>query len=121
MAEIRLIRAPDPPPSPARTRPPSRPPFRIAAVQHRWHADPDAHEAGAAEPEGLPGGRTFDFAARLARETGAHVHASLYERSDGNDGLGFNTAIVVSPTGDLVARTRKLHIPVTAGYHEDRY
>ncbi len=37
------------------------------------------------------------------------------------DGLGFNTAIVVAPDGELVARTRKLHIPVTAGYHEDRY
>jgi N-carbamoylputrescine amidase len=57
----------------------------------------------------------------MARETGVHVHASLYERADGDDGLGFNTAIVVSPAGELVARTRKLHIPVTAGYHEDRY
>jgi N-carbamoylputrescine amidase len=156
--EIRLICAQDPPPSPARTRPPSRPPFRIAAVQHRWHLDLEEHEAAlgegirigseagarlvclqeltlsryfavdpggpeaaGAEPEELPGGRTFDFAARMARETGAHVHASLYERADGKDGLGFNTAIVVSPEGELLARTRKLHIPITAGYHEDRY
>ena len=37
------------------------------------------------------------------------------------DGLGYNTAIVVAPDGELVARTRKLHIPVTAGYYEDRY
>ena len=37
------------------------------------------------------------------------------------DGLGYNTAIIVAPDGALVARTRKLHIPVTAGYHEDRY
>jgi N-carbamoylputrescine amidase len=73
------------------------------------------------EPEQLPGGPTYAFAARMARETGAHVHASLYERADGADGLGFNTAIVVAPDGALVARTRKLHIPVTAGYHEDRY
>lgn len=72
-------------------------------------------------PEQLPGGPTYAFAARMARETGAHVHASLYERADGADGLGFNTAIVVAPDGALVARTRKLHIPVTAGYHEDRY
>jgi N-carbamoylputrescine amidase len=56
----------------------------------------------------------------MAAETGAHVHASLYERvPDG--GLGYNTAIVVSPAGDVVARTRKLHIPVTAGYYEDKY
>ncbi len=158
MEEIRLIRAAEPPDSPARTRAPSRPPFRVGAVQHHWHPDPEEHEAalaqgirmaaaesaklvclqeltlcpyfavdpagpqpGSAEPEELPGGRTHSFAARMAAETGAHVHASLYERADGPDGLGFNTAIVVSPAGELVARTRKLHIPVTAGYHEDRY
>jgi N-carbamoylputrescine amidase len=158
MEEIRLIRAAEPPESLARTRPPTRQPFRIAAVQHRWHPDPDEHEAAlaqgiaiaagegaqlvclqeltlsryfavdpagpeaaGAEPEALPGGRTFEFAARMAREHDLHVHASLYERADADDGLGFNTAIVVSPGGELIARTRKLHIPVTAGYHEDRY
>ena len=158
MEQIRLIRAEQPPDSPARTRAPSRPPFRIGAVQHHWHPDPEEHEAalaqgiriaaadgaqliclqeltlspyfavdpagprpGGAEPEELPGGRTHAFAARMAAETGAHVHASLYERAEGEDGLGFNTAIVVSPAGELVARTRKLHIPITFGYHEDRY
>jgi len=158
MEEIRLIVATGPPDSPARTRPPTREPFRIAAVQQRWHADPDEHEAAlaagiklaagegarlvclqeltlsryfaidpagpeaaGAEPEELPGGRSHRFATRMAAETGIHVHASLYERADGEDGLGFNTAIVVAPDGELLARTRKLHIPVTAGYHEDRY
>jgi N-carbamoylputrescine amidase len=144
--------------SPARTRPASRAPFRIAALQQRWHADPDEHVAaleqgirlaaregaqlvclqeltlspyfatdpagpgpGRAEPEELPVGPTHRFAARIAAETGIHVHASLFERADGADGLGFNTAIVVSPDGELVSRTRKLHIPVTAGYYENRY
>jgi N-carbamoylputrescine amidase len=83
--------------------------------------DPAGPQAAGAEPEELPGGRTFEFAARLAAETGVPVHASLYERADAEDGLGFNTAIVVAPSGELLARTRKLHIPVTAGYHEDRY
>jgi N-carbamoylputrescine amidase len=158
MEEIRLIVASEPPESPARTRPPAREPFRIAAVQQRWHPDPDEQEAAlamgieiaaregarlvclqeltlsryfavdaagpaaaGAEPEALPGGRTHRFAAQMAAATGIHVHASLYERADAEDGLGFNTAIVVAPDGELVARTRKLHIPVTAGYHEDRY
>ena len=158
MEEPRLILAGDPPASPARTRPPGRAPFRIAAVQHRWHSDPAEHRAAlgaainlaaeqgarlvclqeltlsryfavepggpravGAEPEELPGGPTHRFAAEMAAATGAHVHASLYERADGADGLGYNTAIVVSPHGELVTRTRKLHIPVTAGYHEDRY
>ena len=48
------------------------------------------------------------------------MHASLYERAE-DGGLGYNTAIVVGPDGSVVARTRKLHIPVTAGYYEDKY
>ncbi|HEY2181718.1 MAG TPA: nitrilase-related carbon-nitrogen hydrolase [Solirubrobacteraceae bacterium] len=156
--DIHLITSVGPSTSPARTRRPRRKPFRVGAVQQRWHPDagehaealangirraaaagaeliclqeltlsryfaidPDGPRAAGAEPEELPGGPTFAFAARMAAETGAHVHASLYERADGEDGLGFNTAIVVAPDGTLVARTRKLHIPITEGYHEDRY
>ncbi|HUB98434.1 MAG TPA: nitrilase-related carbon-nitrogen hydrolase [Solirubrobacterales bacterium] len=158
MPRPQVIVAPGIPDSPARTRPPERPPFRIGAVQERWHPDPDQHraalatgvrlaaEAGArlvclqeltlsryfavdpagpsavgAQPEELPGGPTHRFAAEVAAANGIHVHASLYERADGDDGLGFNTAILVAPDGELVARTRKLHIPITAGYYEDRY
>lgn len=146
------------PPSPARVHEPTRRPIRVGCVQHRWHADPQEHQAALAEgvhlaaahgaqivclqeltlspyfastPDGpselgvtaeaLPGGPTRVFAATLARETGVYVHASLYEQSMDDDGLGFNTAVVVSPDGGLVARTRKLHIPITAGYYEDRY
>jgi N-carbamoylputrescine amidase len=144
--------------SPARTRPPERRALRVAAVQERWHPDPEEHvqalaagiraaaergaelvclqeltlsryfavdpagpSDGVAEPEALPDGPTHRFAARMAAETGALIHASLYERAEDADGFGFNTAIVVAPDGALLARTRKLHIPVTAGYHEDRY
>ena len=82
---------------------------------------PEGPHAGGAQPEDLTTGPTVSFAAELAVETGVHVHASLYERADGPDGLGFNTAVVVAPDGRLVSRTRKLHIPVTAGYYEDRY
>jgi N-carbamoylputrescine amidase len=156
--ELQLVTALSPHYSPARRRRSARPPFRIAALQQRWHPDPQEHalalEAGirlaagegaqlvclpeltlsryfaadpagpagaGVEPEELPGGPTYRFAARLAREADIHVHASLFERADGADGLGFNTAIVVAPDGGLIARTRKLHIPITAGYHEDRY
>ncbi len=158
MSEIALIRANAPLESPARTRAAERTPLRVAAVQQRWHPDPEEHAAALAagirlagnegaqliclqeltlsryfavdpagpsalglEPEELPGGPTYAFAARMAAETGAHVHASLYERAAGEDGLGYNTAIVVAPDGELAVRTRKLHIPLTAGYHEDRY
>jgi len=81
----------------------------------------DGLEAAQAAAEDIPDGPTARFALQMAAETGAFVHASLYERAEGADGLGFNTAIVASPAGEVVARTRKLHIPVTAGYHEDKY
>ncbi|MFZ0043582.1 MAG: nitrilase-related carbon-nitrogen hydrolase [Solirubrobacteraceae bacterium] len=82
---------------------------------------PDGPGAAGAEPEPLQDGPTITFAREAAGATGVFVHASLYERSDGADGLGYNTAIVVAPDGRLVSRTRKLHIPVTAGYYEDHY
>jgi N-carbamoylputrescine amidase len=156
-----LLTAHPAPDSPARTRPPERAPLRLGLVQHRWHPDPEEHEAALAEgirmaaadgarivclqeltlsayfaivPDGpdavgaaaedLDSGPTVSFARRLAREAGVFVHASLYERADGPDGpdgLGYNTAVVVGPDGALVSRTRKLHIPVTAGYYEDHY
>jgi N-carbamoylputrescine amidase len=156
--KIKLIVADGPLPSLARTREPEREPLRVAAVQHRWHADPGEHEgalasgirmaadagatlvclqeltlsryfavdprgaaAAGVEPEELPGGPTFRFVARMASATGARVHASLYERAGAGSELGYNTAILVSPEGELLRRTRKLHIPVTTGYHEDRY
>jgi N-carbamoylputrescine amidase len=81
---------------------------------------PGGPDAVGAVAEELPGGPTTEFAARVAAETGVHVHASMYERSP-DGGLGFNTAICVAPSGEVVGRTRKQHIPVTAGYYEDRY
>jgi N-carbamoylputrescine amidase len=75
----------------------------------------------AALAEDLTGGATFRFAAEAARQHQVLVHASLFERAPGPDGRGLNTAILVAPDGTLLARTRKLHIPVTAGYFEDRY
>lgn len=51
---------------------------------------------------------------------GAWIHASLYERAE-DEGLGYKTAICVAPGGEVLARTRKVHIPAFPGYHEDRY
>jgi N-carbamoylputrescine amidase len=84
----------------------------------------DGPAAVGAVPEDLETGPTVQFARRMAEGTGVHVHASLYERADGPegpDGLGYNTAVVLTPDGTLLSRTRKLHIPITAGYYEDRY
>ncbi|MGW4532595.1 nitrilase-related carbon-nitrogen hydrolase [Nocardia sp. NPDC004340] len=79
---------------------------------------PDNAEA-AAHREAIPDGPTTTFARELAARHGILVHASLYEHSD--TGRGYNTAILVAPGGEVLARTRKLHIPQFPGYHEDRY
>ena len=71
--------------------------------------------------EQLEGGPTHAFAAAAARANNIYVHASLYEYQDFADGRALNTAIIVNPEGVIVARTPKLHIPVTAGYYEDKY
>lgn len=87
----------------------------------KYPANVRAGSNPARDAEDLLNGPTFEFAANAARKHCVAVHASLYERSDGNDGLGFNTAILVSPQGELLARTRKTHIPVSTGYYEDTY
>jgi N-carbamoylputrescine amidase len=71
--------------------------------------------------EDLHTGPTLALARKAAQRNGIYVHASLYRRADGADGLGLNTAVIVDPAGELVAATNKLHIPVTAGYYEDKY
>ncbi|HKC26948.1 MAG TPA: nitrilase-related carbon-nitrogen hydrolase [Jatrophihabitans sp.] len=73
--------------------------------------------------EDLESGPTLEFARAAAKRNAIYVHASLYRLAsdEGEDGLGLNTAVIVDPSGQLVATTNKLHIPVTAGYYEDKY
>lgn len=80
---------------------------------------PDDRDAAAAYVEDVEDSPTIEFAREMAADVDAVVHASLYERDPG--GLGFNTAIAVDPSGELLARTRKVHIPEFESYHEDRY
>ncbi|PCN48989.1 hydrolase [Curtobacterium sp. 'Ferrero'] len=134
---------------------------RVALVQTRWHADPDAHRSVLADgiataaragadvvflpeltlsrypadtpatgtpkdsAESLDDGPTTTFVRGQAAEHGILVHASLYERPADDDRAedprGYNTAVLVGPDGSLVGRTRKTHIPISAGYHEDAW
>ncbi len=87
----------------------------------RYPADTPAGPNPGDQAEDLTGGPTFALAAEAARANGIFVHASLYEKAPAADGLGYNTAILVSPSGELVGRTRKMHIPISAGYYEDTY
>ena len=87
----------------------------------RYPADQLPEGTPNAIAEQLEGGPTHAFAAAAARANNIYVHASLYEYQDFTDGRALNTAIIVNPEGVIVARTPKLHIPVTAGYYEDKY
>jgi N-carbamoylputrescine amidase len=88
-----------------------------------WRYPADSLPVGVASDlaEDLETGPTLALARAAAVANQVYVHASLYRRADAGDGLGLNTAIVVNPNGELVAATNKLHIPVTAGYYEDKY
>ena len=99
-------------------------PRRLPAGAHavavlRGHARRLADAAARAED--LPGGPTTQFAARSRPRRARTCTRRCTSGPATATELGFNTAICVAPDGELVARTRKLHIPVTAGYYEDRY
>ena len=87
----------------------------------RYPADKLPVGKPAAIAEDLETGPTMQFATIAAQTYGVYVHASLYHDTELEDGRGLNVAIVVNPEGELVAYTPKLHIPVTAGYYEDKY
>lgn len=87
----------------------------------RYMADVKPTGDPGAEAEQLVDGPTHRFAAAAAKANNIYVHASLFEKANYADGRGLNVAIVVAPNGEIIARTPKLHIPVTAGYYEDKY
>jgi N-carbamoylputrescine amidase len=87
----------------------------------RYPADSKPEGTPSAIAEELVGGKTHAFAAAAAKKFDLVVHASLYEKKQFADGRGLNTAILVNQAGEIIARTPKLHIPVTAGYYEDKY
>lgn len=87
----------------------------------RYPADTLPTGDASAAAEDLETGPTLALARAAAVAHEIFMHASLYRRADAGDGLGLNTAILVAPSGDVVGATNKLHIPVTAGYYEDKY
>jgi N-carbamoylputrescine amidase len=70
-----------------------------------------------AEP--LPGGKSEQFFAELARTHRITLVGSLFEKTP--DGQYFDTATVHSPEGDLIGTTRKVHIPSGDGYNETTF
>lgn len=55
----------------------------------------------------------------LARELGIHIVAGMLEKAD--TGRAYNTAVAVSPDGELVARYRKQHLYDAFGQTESKW
>lgn len=65
--------------------------------------------------EDIPTGPTAQFIGAQAKKNKVYITASLFEKA------GFNTAVAFSPNGELIAVTRKQHIPSGEKYHENFY
>ncbi|HVL26478.1 MAG TPA: carbon-nitrogen hydrolase family protein [Thermomicrobiales bacterium] len=81
---------------------------RLVTLPEVWtYLGPDEGSAAAAEP--IPGPLTETLAAK-ARKHGIWLHAgSILERVAGEP-KRFNTTVVFSPEGEIVARYRKIHL-----------
>ena len=108
-----IATAPD---SPARKTPAIREPFRIGAVQERWHADPDKHEA--ALHAGIA--MTAREGARLICLQELTLSPYFAVRSDAQEYARTRLeAIPDGPTTDFVRRTaREFGVHVQASLHE---
>ncbi len=76
----------------------------------------DAKHLALAEP--IPG-ETTRALADLARRKQVTVFASLFERRA--PGLHHNTSVAIDPSGDLIGRYRKMHIPDDPRFYEKFY
>jgi N-carbamoylputrescine amidase len=64
-------------------------------------------------------GKSTSALAEVARETGAIIIASLFEKRSA--GVYHNTAAVIDANGKLLGKYRKMHIPDDPLYHEKFY
>ncbi|USQ13777.1 carbon-nitrogen hydrolase [Legionella lytica] len=122
----------------------------VGLVQEKWHENPKEHqdklEAGiqAAAQQGatvvclqeltlspyfctrsdvdgkpymedIHTGPTTQFVSKVAKAYNVSITSSLFEKA------GYNTAVAYNNQGELIAITRKQHIPSGEKYHEDFY
>jgi len=61
--------------------------------------------------EYIPGGTTYTALMNIARELRIYlVGGSIIERDDKNKNIFYNTTMVFNPTGDMIAKYRKIHL-----------
>jgi N-carbamoylputrescine amidase len=87
----------------------------------RYMADTRPTGSRSASAESLEDGPSVRFLREQAQRNGIFINGSIFEKTGADAEHGYNTSVLVSPAGELVQRTRKMHIPVTSGYYEDEY
>ncbi|MFG2293332.1 carbon-nitrogen family hydrolase [Streptomyces sp. NPDC048603] len=79
----------------------------LVVLPELWPVGAFAYEQFETEAEPLDG-PTYDALSKAARDAGVWLHAgSIVERA--GDGRLYNTALVISPAGELAATYRKIH------------
>ncbi|MEU3772198.1 carbon-nitrogen family hydrolase [Streptomyces sp. NPDC032472] len=79
----------------------------LVVLPELWTVGAFAYEQFETEAEPLDG-PTFDAMSKAARDAGVWLHAgSIVERA--GDGSLYNTALTISPAGELAATYRKIH------------
>ena len=81
---------------------------RLVALPEVWpYLGPEERNREHAEP--IPGPIT-DILAERARRHGVYIHGgSIYETRSGDPGM-YNTAVVIDPHGEIIARYSKIHM-----------
>lgn len=80
----------------------------LVSLPETWTSMTSNFEVQYANSETLPDGEACRMMAALARTHGIYVHGgSIAERSDGKC---FNTTLVFNPSGEIIAKYRKIHL-----------
>jgi len=66
-------------------------------------------------------GPTTKFLQQLAKKFSAVIISPILERDDSKDNALWNTAVIISHTGNVMGKTRKNHIPRVGDFNESTY
>ncbi|KAK0394618.1 hypothetical protein QR680_000839 [Steinernema hermaphroditum] len=66
-------------------------------------------------------GPTTKFLSQLARKYGIVIISPILERDESKDDVIWNTAVVISHTGNVIGKSRKNHIPRVGDFNESTY
>ncbi|CAB3411259.1 unnamed protein product [Caenorhabditis bovis] len=66
-------------------------------------------------------GPTTIFLSKLAKKYGIVIISPILERDEEKDDVIWNTAVVISHTGNVLGRSRKNHIPRVGDFNESTY